>query len=465
MTLTAADFFAGAGGSSSGMSKVPGVDLRLAANHWALAVQTHQLHFPQAEHRCADLSQADFRQYPRVDLVWGSPECTNHSIAQGRKQAQEDAIPDAEGNTLPTEAGARSRATMWDIPRYLEAMILRGRPVLGGVTENVVDVVRWVLYPAWRKALDALGYDVVPVFMNSAHAHARKSLWSPQSRDRVYFLYVLKSLRRKIDVEKWTRPFATCSQHGTVRARQFFKKRDEEPWGRYRAQYLYLCSEPGCALVVEPHALPAAIAIDWTDPGQRIGDRSKPLAEKTLKRIEDGLQRYSRPLMVPTEGREGKLAKPLDEPGRTQTTRRESAVLFTPAFVAELRGGNSNHRSLAHPLATVTAGGFHHALVIPYYGTGRAKPVDRPLGTLSTVDRFALLDQQARVEDCTLRMLQVPEIARAMSFDADHKILGTKREGTRLLGNAVTPPAAEVLMCAVVETVTGEQLEPAAAPC
>ncbi|MFJ9353735.1 DNA cytosine methyltransferase [Streptomyces mirabilis] len=460
MTLLAADFFAGGGGSSSGMLKVPGVELAIACNHWSLAVEMHALHFPKAEHRCADLSQADFRQFPRVDLLWGSPECTNHSIAQGKKKAQEDRIPDAEGNTLPTEAGARSRATMWDIPRYLEAMILRGKPVLGGVTENVVDVVRWVLYPAWRKALDALGYDVTPVYMNSAHAHARKSLWSPQSRDRVYFAYVHRSLGRKIDLEKWTRPYATCSQHGTVRGRQFFKKKGE-PWGRFRAQYFFVCPEPGCALPVEPQALPASEAVDWTNPGQRIGDRAKPLAAKTMARIEDGLKRYARPMMIPTEGRDGKLAKPLDEPGRTQTTRRESAVLFTPAFVAELRGGNSKHRSLADPLATVTAGGFHHALVIPYYGTGRAKPVDRPIGALSTIDRFALLEQQARVEDCTLRMLQVPEIARAMSFEEGHKVLGTKREGTRLLGNAVTPPASEVLMSAVVETVTGEALEPA----
>ncbi|MER6112405.1 DNA cytosine methyltransferase [Streptomyces hirsutus] len=463
MTLTAADFFAGAGGSSSGIVKVPGVALRLCVNHWDLAVQTHEAHFPNAEHRLTDLSQADFRQFPSVHLLWSSPECTNHSIAQGRKQAQEDRVPDAEGSTLPIEAGARSRATMWDVPRYLEAMILRGRPVLGGVTENVVDVCRWVLFPAWRKALDALGYDVIPVFMNSAHAHARRALWSPQSRDRVYFAYVHRSLGRKIDLEKWTRPWATCSEHGIVRGRQFFKKKGE-PWGRYKAQYYFLCTVSGCALVVEPIALPAAEAVDWTNPGQRIGDRKKPLAEKTMARIEDGLKRYARPMMIPTEGREGKLAKPLDEPGRTQTTRRESAVLFTPAFVAELRGGNSKHRSLTDPLATVTAGGFHHALVVPYYGAGRARPVDRPIGTLSTIDRYALLEQQARVEDCTLRMLQVPEISRAMSFDPDHQVLGTKREATRLLGNAVTPPASEVLMSAVVEAVTGEDLEPAPCP-
>jgi DNA (cytosine-5)-methyltransferase 1 len=69
VTLTAADFFAGGGGSSSGMTKVPCVELRLAANHWALAVEMHARHFPAAEHRCADLSQVNFRQDPRVDLL------------------------------------------------------------------------------------------------------------------------------------------------------------------------------------------------------------------------------------------------------------------------------------------------------------------------------------------------------------------------------------------------------------
>jgi DNA (cytosine-5)-methyltransferase 1 len=352
---------------------------------------------------------------------------------------------------------------MWDILRYLEAMILRGKPVLGGVTENVVDVARWMLYPAWRKALDALGYDVFPVYMNSAHAHAKRSLWSPQSRDRVYFVYVHRSVGRVPDLPKWVRPWARCTAHGLVKGRQVFKKAGEA-WGRFRAQYFFICTRAGCGQVVEPIPLPASEAIDLTDPGQRIGDRARPLAAKTIQRIEDGIRRYARPLMVPTEGRDGKEARPLDQPGRTQTTSRESAVLFTPGFIAELRGGHSKHRSLDAPLATVTAGGFHHALVVPYYGTGRAKTVDQPLGALSTIDRFALVEQQARVEDCTLRMLQVPEIARAMSFDPDHEVLGTKREGTRLLGNAVCPPNAEVLMSAVVETITGEPLEPAGAP-
>lgn len=41
MSLTLTDIFAGAGGSSTGASEVPGVEVRLAANHWPLAVEVH----------------------------------------------------------------------------------------------------------------------------------------------------------------------------------------------------------------------------------------------------------------------------------------------------------------------------------------------------------------------------------------------------------------------------------------
>jgi len=39
-------------------------------------------------------------------------------------------------------------------------------------------------------------------------------------------------------------------------------------------------------------------------------------------------------------------------------------------------------------------------------------------------------------------------------------VLGNKRERVRQLGNAVTPPAARDLIAAVVEAITGADLEP-----
>ena len=51
-----------------------------------------------------------------------------------------------------------------------------------------------------------------------------------------------------------------------------------------------------------------------------------------------------------------------------------------------------------------------------------------------------------------LRMLQVPELRRAMGFDENYRIdIGTRRERIKLLGNGVCPP----VMQAVVQSLTG----------
>ena len=87
-TLT--DLFCGAGGSSTGAEMVPGIEVVMAANHWALAIETHQANHPNTAHDCADLSQVDPRRYPTTDILWASPSCTNHSIAKGISRQRQD---------------------------------------------------------------------------------------------------------------------------------------------------------------------------------------------------------------------------------------------------------------------------------------------------------------------------------------------------------------------------------------
>jgi len=61
-------------------------------------------------------------------------------------------------------------------------------------------------------------------------------------------------------------------------------------------------------------------------------------------------------------------------------------------------------------------------------------------------------------------MLEPHEIAAAMAFDPDYKTVArTKRDKVRLYGNAVTPPVAEIIISALVETITGEPIENAPA--
>lgn len=90
--------------------------------------------------------------------------------------------------------------------------------------------------------------------------------------------------------------------------------------------------------------------------------------------------------------------------------------------------------------------------LLVYYGNDGAggwQPLDRPLRTITTLDRFALIQHDGR--EPRLRMLQVPELKRAMGFEEDFKLpAGTRRDRVRLLGNGVCPP----VMKAVVESLT-----------
>jgi DNA (cytosine-5)-methyltransferase 1 len=83
MSLTYTDLFCGFGGSSVGLANA-GLELQLAANHWAKAIETHAANFPRAEHVQADISNYDMRRLPHSDLLWASPICTELSPAGGR---------------------------------------------------------------------------------------------------------------------------------------------------------------------------------------------------------------------------------------------------------------------------------------------------------------------------------------------------------------------------------------------
>lgn len=510
--LTMTDLFCGAGGSSTGAVSVPGVTVRLAANHWDKAIETHNTNHPDTDHLQADISNTDPRYVPTTDLLWASPECTNHSRAKGRKLPTQ---PDLFGDTLPEEAAVRSRATMWDVVRFTEAHNYRAVLV-----ENVVEVVDWAsptgirggLFQAWITAMHSMGYKHRIISLNAMHAQAN-GLPAPQSRDRVYIAFWRQG-ERAPDFERMQRPRAYCeSCDQVVDAMQWWKKGDGQARpGRYRSQYLYRCPNIACRnQVVEPAWLPASSIIDWSNPGVRIGDRDKPLAEKTMRRIQVGIDRYWSPLlvehggnpydaadpkhpqfmnpqsyyrswpisdptqtmhtreskalaytpvMVPVEGRDGKQPMSTRDALRTQTTRNESALAFPP-FFAELRGGGSTARPAADPLATVTASGNHHALIMRNNqgGAEMTTPAAEPVRTVTTTGHQSLLASErptVHIDDVRFRMLEPDEIKQAMAFPADYVMVGNRREQVKLSGNAVCPPAARDLVSTVVAAITGE---------
>ena len=92
------------------------------------------------------------------------------------------------------------------------------------------------------------------------------------------------------------------------------------------------------------------------------------------------------------------------------------------------------------------------SFLLVYYGTdgcGGWQSLDRPLRTITTVDRFALVEHDGAT--WRMRMLQVPELKRAMGFDDDFILpVGTRRDRIRLLGNGVCPPVMETVLRSLV---------------
>lgn len=398
--LTVTDLFCGAGGSSSGLVEA-GYRVIIAANHWELAIASHQVNHPETDHSQADISQVDPRYFPRTDVLWASPECTNHSIAKGvkRHRAEQQALFELDG-TRPQvdEAANRSRATMWDVPRFAE--VHRYRAI---IIENVVDAARWVMFPAWLQAMELLGYRHEMVWLNSMHAQ-QGGLPAPQSRDRMYIVFWRADVASKSNpapkLTRWTRPLALCMEHGEIRAVQAFKKK--EPWGRYRAQYVFRC--PECWTVVEPGWLPAASIIDWSIPATRIGEREKPLAEKTRERIRRGIERYWAPLVVKAAGNtyDSVSGKPgnylrvslLNDAMPTQSTSAEHGVAVPPLIVNNLSGNDeSRSRPATDALPSIVAGGNHASLLVPVEGRDgkQAASVADTMRTQSTRNETGLL--------------------------------------------------------------------------
>jgi DNA (cytosine-5)-methyltransferase 1 len=466
-------------------------------NHWARAIETHNTNHPDTTHVQADISQTDPRYVAKSDILWASPECTNHSVAKGKKRITNQ--PDLFGDAIADEAADRSRATMWDVPRFAEFHDYRLI-----ITENVVDAARWVMFDAWLMAMASLGYEHHIVYMNSMHAQLG-GLPAPQSRDRMYVVFWKKGNRRP-DFDK-LRPQAYCPGcDQIVTAIQVFKK--AERWGRYRAQYNWRCPNTACRnQVIEPGWLPAAHAIDWSLRGERIGDRNKPLAEKTMARIRAGLEKYGETgepylslmrsgrarnypvtdtlqtltteaaghCLVDPRGlvidavRGANIISHTDEPLRTQTTS------YTRGLLVPVEGREGKEAaSVMNAMRTQTTRN-ETALLMPYYGSSKPQPVSDPIGTLTTVDRYAMITLRGQnapkgisdpmdtfaangnhhavmgvkppaIEDCTFRMLEPYEVTWGMAFPKDYIMTGNKREQVKQAGNAVCPPNARDLV-------------------
>lgn len=287
------DLFAGAGGFSEG-AKQAGLRVVCAANHWQVAVDAHAANHPLARHITQDLSQADFTTFPKHDVLLASPACQGHTKARGIDRPHHDAC----------------RSTAWAVIACAE--VHQPRFV---VVENVPEFLNWKLYPAWKRALELMGYSITENILDAA------DFGVPQHRIRAFII-------------------------GT------------------RGKSIMLNSP-----------------------------RLRHVSAAEIVSMNDG--RWSR----------------IEKPRRAIST------------LVQVMGGRKR---------------YGNRFLIAYYGSERqGRSLDSPLGTVTTHDRFGIINGDH------MRMLSIDEYRAAMGFAVNYKLPENHKTALHLLGNAVPPPMAK----------------------
>lgn len=403
--VTMSDYYCGAGGSSTGAVAL-GVTVKMAVNHWDLAIATHNTNHPDTDHDKADINKADPARYPRTTIGWFSPECTYWSSARGEKLPDGQLAWDFFGDSLPNEAADRSRMGMWDVPRF--TAYHRYEIV---IVENVPRVVKGVQWQSWLRSMHDLGYLHEVVWLNSMHA-ATAGPGAPQSRDRVYIVF-WKAGNRRPDFDKWVRPEAICPEHGLIRSAQVFKPKGS-PMKTYGAQYTLRCPHTSCNTEVFPAVAGADTIIDWSRRGIRIGDRKalgmRELEHKTMLRTFHGVRRHWAPLVIEAAGNTYDAtsprhpqhgdpdayyrAWPVDEPLRTLHTSTSKGLIVRG------EGNTTPARAVEQPIGSITAAGSQFLAIPPLVMrnmTARgdqgqmSKPVTEPIGAIAASSTHSLL--------------------------------------------------------------------------
>lgn len=355
-----ADLFCGGGGTSTGMIeafRAAGVDYELVGvNHWQIAIDTNQMNHAGNFRRdgVEKVSPRELVPGGKLDFLWASPECTNHSRAKGGRPKDE-----------------QSRTTAWNVLKWPQELYIRRIYI-----ENVAEFLEWgpvdehgrvikekkgKTFRAFVGVLKSLGYRVDYQIMNAADFGA------PTSRKRL----IIQAVRDKERI-RWPEP-----THAKTPA--LFR---EKPW------------------------VPAREIIDWSIPGKSIFDRRVPLAPNTLRRIYSGVVKYwgpaarlYAPLLLAEIVRSCRYKK--IDPARYLGNLPEPAAGKPEPFLIAMRGTSApqvdgSARPLSGPLPAVSAGGIHAGIVEPFIsrfngGDHRNYPPDRPIPPQDCSNRYGIV--------------------------------------------------------------------------
>lgn len=328
------DNFAGGGGASTGIELATGKSVDIAINHDPEAIRMHKANHPNTKHYCEDVWQVDpikaCKGHP-VGLAWFSPDCKHFSKAKGGK---------------PKDKFIRGLA--WVACRW--AGLVRPRVIM---LENVEEFKTWgplnrghhpikakqgKTFGKFVQQLQNLGYEV-------------------QFRELVAADYGAPTMRKRFFM------IARCDGYPIIWPEPTHAPRD---------------SEEVKAGLLKPY-VGAYTQIDFSRPCPSIFDTAqeikekygiravRPLAPKTMERIERGLKKFV-----------------LDNP--------------EPFIIQCNHGGKRKPNDIRVPMPTIT-GKHGYGIVEPYmvqigqtcFAKDRSKDVREPLTTIVSKNEHCLI--------------------------------------------------------------------------
>jgi DNA (cytosine-5)-methyltransferase 1 len=366
MKFIVIDLFAGAGGTTTGIeaAKVNNqkiAEVIAAINHDDYAIKSHAANHPNVKHYIEDIKDFDVNKLPEIKsneetrvVMWASLECTNFSNAKGG---------------LPRDADSRTLAE--HLPRY----IIKVNPDYL-IIENVREFMAWGPldetgkpisrdkgrdYLRWIKKIQSYGYDYDYRLINSA------DLGAHTSRKRLFIIF-----------SKYHVPAA-------FPIAEYCKKGDLLP--KYK---------------------PVKECLDFSDKGQSIFGRKKPLSEKTYQRIYEGAIKYI------AEGDISWLLKYNSAKDKASVNKGNSinnpcAVISTqvrlaliqPEFLIKYHGNGENHFNVCDNCSTLTTKD-RLAFIQPdffcfideQYGQSRGASIENPSGAITANPKLNLVSAE-----------------------------------------------------------------------
>lgn len=352
------DLFAGGGGASTGIEAALGRSVDVAINHDRVAIAVHAANHPETEHWTSDLWSVQPENVVRgrhVRLLWASPDCRHFSNAKG---------------DVPTNPKVRALASL---------------------------VIRW----AEKVRPDVILLENVIEFRT----------WGPLDRNRK----PIKS-RKGENWEKWLRHLRRRGyvvEHRILDASEY-----GAPTRRRRLFVVARCDGQPISWPTPTHGagrIPlrtAADCIDWSLPCPSIFGRRRPLVEKTLWRIAQGLKRFvfdnPRPFILKVNhGRWEPRHESIDAPLSVVTATERGHALVAPTLQQSGYGERPGQRArvpgLHKPIGALV-NGQKHALVAAYLaryfgdplrsdgggGVVSGAELGQPLPTVTARDHHAL---------------------------------------------------------------------------